>query len=54
MVYAIVIAIRKEIDMGWLDDLVGITDDVLSTVTKPVKTITGGLKDIIDDICDDD
>ena len=39
--------------MVWLNDITGIADDVLSTVTKPVKTITGAVKDIVDDICDD-
>lgn len=39
--------------MSWLIDLADIADDVLSTVTKPVKTITGAIKDVVDDICDE-
>ena len=38
--------------MSWLDDITGIADDVLSTVTKPIKIVTGAIKDIVDDICD--
>lgn len=38
--------------MSWLDDLIGIADDTLSVVTKPTKTITGAIKDIVDEICD--
>lgn len=40
--------------MSWLDDLAGIVDDTLSVVTKPTKTITGSLKDMIDEICDNE
>ena len=39
--------------MSWFNDLVDITDNVLSTVTKPVKTITDEIKNVIDDICDE-
>ena len=38
--------------MSWLDDLAGIVDDTLGAVTKPTKIITGNIKDIIDEICD--
>lgn len=38
--------------MSWLDDLTGIVDDTLSVVTKPTKIITGTIKDVIDEICD--
>lgn len=38
--------------MSWLDDLAGIVDDTLGIVTKPTKTITGAIKDAIDEICD--
>ena len=39
--------------MGWLDDVLGITDDVLSTVTKPTKAVTGAVKETVEDILDD-
>lgn len=39
--------------MSWLNDIFDITDNVLSTVTKPTKAVTDLLKDIAEDIADD-
>lgn len=39
--------------MSFLSDLVDIVDNTASIVTKPIKTITGAIKDVVDDICDD-
>lgn len=39
--------------MGWLNDICGITDDVLSVVTTPTKAVTGILKDLAEEIADD-
>lgn len=39
--------------MGWFTDLIDITDNVLSTVTTPVKEITGAVKETVEEIVDD-
>lgn len=39
--------------MSWFGDLIDITDNVLSTVIKPVKEITGAVKETVEEIVDD-
>ena len=39
--------------MGWLNDICGIADDVLSVVTTPTKAVTEVLKGLAGGITDD-